>query len=287
MASAIVVCAGCHDAEIGGDPGDYFDDPGSMATVSDPIEFTETPYDFSGEMTIAELRDLIPPQNEASVWAGFAAEDPYPIEGDCNPEFTGGEQVPAVLEELPAYIEGIVTLHPRYFTNANVCGSRERYYGTYIIQDETAGIHVLKNSRIGEFDVGDRVRLRVRAIKREFSMQAVLTFDNEEALTTPDDRYPVYYEEIERPFEEDLDVYQVRRISGEVVQAATNQNFNEMILRSTEDPDVEWIVSFDRELGTRGVTPPQGSMVQLTGPVMESFGMRMIIASLGKIEYLD
>lgn len=282
----MAVVFGCADPERGAEAGAYYDEP-TTTTVGSSLEFTDEAYDFSGEMTIAELRSLVPPMEDERVWLGFSPDDPYPVEGDCNPEFTGGETVPATLDDLPAYIEGVVTLHPRYFENTTVCGSRERYYGTYVLQDETTGIHVLKNSRLGEFDVGDRVRLRVRGVTREHSMVAVLTFDNEEVLTERDERYAVYYQELDREFDPDEDLYEVRRITGEVVVEATNQNFNEMVVRSQDDPELEWLVSMDRELGLRGVSPAKGEVVQLTGPVVDSFGLRMLIASLGKIEVLE
>ncbi len=305
----------CADPQDGLDSEEYFGGPGSYSSVSDPIEFSEEPYDFTGDMPIGELRDLVP--YDTSEWYGFSPDDIYPVEGDCNPEFQGNEAIPEYLDELPAIIEGVVTLHPRYFENMTTCGTRERYYGTYIIQDATGGIQVMKNSRIAEFDVGDRVRLRVRGVTREHSTVAILAFDQEEALTTPETRVPVYYQALEREFisEEDemdarellaeslgqeeltqeqideqitpADTYEVRRIRGEVIVEATNQNFNEMVVQSDEDPDVEWLVSLDRELGTRGVGPKEGDLVELTGPVIDSFDMRMVIGSLGKIEILD
>ena len=312
----LLVHFGCADPEEGLDGSEYFGGPGTYSTVSDPIAFTEEPYDFTGPMPIGDLRALVP--DDTSEWYGFSPDDPYPVEGDCNPEFQGNEAIPEYLDELPAVIEGVVTLHPRYFSNMTVCGTRERYYGTYVIQDETGGIQVMKNSRLAEFDVGDRVRMRVRGITREFDTVAILAFDQEEVVTTPETRLPVYYEELTREFiseenvsdareeileglEEDEtlteaeldemvtpdDTYLVRRIRGEVILEATNQNFNEMRVQSNEDPDVEWLVSLDRELGTRGVGPKKGDQVQLTGPVVNSFGMRILIASLGKIEILE
>ncbi len=289
-AVAALIAVGCTaEAERGMEApyDDYWGGDGEYTTVSDPIEFTDEPYDFTGDTPIGELRELIPDQDDEAVWHAFSSDEPYPVQDDCNPEFGGAEQAPASLDELPATIEGVVTLHPRYFENSTFCGSRERYYGTYTLQDASGGIHVLRNSRIGEFDVGDRVRIRVRAITREFSMEAVLTFDEQEVLTDRDSREAIYFEEIGREFDEDEDLYQVRRITGEVVTEATNQNFNEMVVQPQDDPDVEWLVSLDRELGTRGVGPKEGDIVELTGPVVDSFGLRMLIASLGKIEILE
>jgi hypothetical protein len=258
---------------------------GTVSEATDPIAFTDQPYDFTGDASIASLRNLISPFE--SVWYGFPTGVEYPVEGDCDPERDFDETTPDYLDELPAVIEGVVTLHPRYFMKVSVCGTEERYYGSYIIQDGSAGIHVLKDSRVAEFDIGDRVRLRVRALMRNFGTRAVLAFDQEEVLTTPATREAVYYEAIERNFIEQTDLYEVRRITGRVVLEATNQNFNEMEVRPEGVVGVRWLVSLDRELGTRGVAPPAGALVELTGPIIESFGLRMVISNLGQIRVIE
>lgn len=280
-------CAGALScAELGEprDPAERFGEAG-FATVTEEIAFTSEPYDFTGETPIGDLRALIPDQ--PAFWIGLAQGDQYPVPGDCDPQFGGNALTPQQLSELPAVIEGVVTLHPRYFMKVTVCGTEERYYGSYIIQDGSTGIFVLKDSRVAEFDVGDRVRLRVRSLLKNFSDRAVLGFDMEEVLTTRDTREPIYYEEIERRFNEADDLYEVRRITGIVEIEATNQNFNEMLVRSESNPNISWFVSLDREIGSRGVAPREGDRVQLTGPVVESFGLRMLIANLGLIEVLD
>ncbi len=284
LLAAAILAAGCADPEMGRDASEYFGE-GTYSTVNEEIEFTDEPYDIVGEVPIQDLRDLIP--EFEFVWYGFSENDVYPVSGDCDPQRDFDTTEPAYLEELPATIEGVVTMHPRYFMKVSVCGTEERYYGSYVIQDQSTGIHVLKDSRIGEFDVGDRVRLRVRALIRSFGTYAVLAYDEEEVLTTPSTREPVYYQQIERNFQEGTDNYEVFRIVGRVALEATNQNFNEMIVESEEESNVEWLVSLDRELGTRGVAPPEGALVQLTGPVFDSFGMRMLITNLGQIEVLE
>lgn len=285
--AVVLFAAGCTTEQQWGEPAEeYFGGPGSEVTVSDSVEFTDQPYDdLSGEMTIQEVRDLVPGFDEDRVWYGF--DRPYPVEGDCNPEFDAGETEPEVIDELPVEIEGVVTLHPRYFMNVEVCGNRQRFQGTYFIEDETTGIHILKDSRVADVDVGDHVRLRVRGLVRFHSTVGVVAFDNEETLSDRDDPVPIYYEKIDREFEEEEDLYEVRRIRGEVIVEPTSQNFNEMVVQSTDDEDVEWFVSLDRELGTRGVGPQRGDVVELTGPVHDSFGLRMVIATLGQMNFLD
>ncbi len=273
----------CVDAETETSHLD-FAEPGTFTPVSDPIEFTDQPYDFTGDTSIGDLRALFPFD---MVWHAFPSDAQYPVPGDCDPQRTQNETTPAFLDELPAVIEGIVTIHPRYFMKISVCGTEERYYGSYIIQDGSGGIHVLKDSRVAEFDVGDRVRLRVRALTRNFGTRAVLAFDQEEVLTTPSTREPVYFQEIDRNFTETADLYEVRRITGRVVLPATNQNFNEMEIRPDDGIGIRWRASVDRELGTRGVAPPEGALVELTGPIVESFGLRMLITNLGQIRVIE
>ena len=274
----------CVETEEPGDVREHFGEA-EQSKVTEEIAFTDQRYDFSGERTIREVRDLIP--EFSFMWLGLAAGDVYPVPGDCDPQFGGNEMVPAQLAELPAVIEGVVTLHPRYFMKVTVCGTEERYYGSYIIQDESGGIMVLKDSRVAEFDVGDRVRLRVNALLKNFSNLTVLGFDQEEVLTDRSNREPIYYVELNRGFQESEDLYEVRRITGRVEMEATNQNFNEMKVRSVERPEITWLVSLDRELGGRGVAPKEGDLVRLTGPVVESFGLRMLIANFGLIEVLE
>lgn len=281
---SFVLCgAACVEPDPPGNMAEHFE-AGVFVGVNDPIAFTDVPYDFTGASTIAELRGLAPAFE--SVWYGISDQFSYPIEGDCDPGRTNSETVVAQIADLPMTIEGIVTLHPRYFQKIAVCGTDERYYGSYIMQDATAGIMVLKDSRLAEFDVGDRVRLTVRGIIKYFDTIAVLVYADESVMNAPDERYPVYYEQLSRRFLAE-DVGKVARVRGRVILEATNQNFNEMRLESLEDSNVRWVVSFDRELGARGVAPPVGAVVELTAPVLNSFGLRMIVGSLGKMEIIS
>lgn len=281
---AAAVAGGCADPEMEKDPSEYFQE-GTVTGVSDPIAFTDEPYTIQGDIGIASLQALFP--DFPPVWLGFSKGKTYPVPGDCDPERTQDVTVPEYLDELPAVIEGVVTLHPRYFQKVSVCGTEERYYGSYIIQDQTGGIHVLKDSRVADFDVGDRVRMKVTGVMRNFDNYFVLAFTDEEVVTPAEGPDPIYYEAVDRPFSAAADAYQVRRIRGRVVLEATNQNFNEMAVQSLENENVEWLVSLDRELGTRGVAPKEGAIVELTGPVIDSFGMRMLIGSLGQITVIE
>lgn len=277
-----ILLGGCVETQSGADPGEFYD-PGSRVEVSEPIAFTDVPYDFTGPTPIATLLGLFPTND--FVWYGLASDSPYSHSGNCDPSRTQ-PTVPKLLTELPATIEGVVTLHPRYFQKITVCGSDERYYGSYILQDSSGGILVLKDSRIADFDYGDRVRLRVRGIVKYFETRAVLVYDEEEVLTDFRSPEPIYYEEVTSNFVASHSG-KVVRVRGRVIGEPDNQNFNEMKLESLDTPGVEWIVSIDKELGNRGVSPKLGESIEVTGPVLDSYGLRIFVASLGQLEWIN
>jgi hypothetical protein len=296
LSAALLVSAGCADAKGPLDPHETYGQA-QDTDVLEPIPFTEQNYDFTGETSIADLRALI---GSELVWYGVSPIDPYPT-GDerkadvvCDP--LGYPNVTNEIEELPTFIEGIVTLHPRYFEKMSVCGQDQRYYGSYFIQDETGGIMVLKDSRISDFSFGDRVKLRVRGLVKSFQTYAVLIHDSEE-IVEPGTTYDIYYEVADEELGYD-DLGQVRRISGTIISEPTSTNFNELHLRSDEyytvNPStgereyVEFAASIDRELAHRKYDLSEGTRVQLTGPVINSYSQYVVlISSLGQVEWLD
>ena len=287
VALLAAVLVGCVEPGEPLDASEQYGQP-EHATVQEPLAFTDEPYaNVSGEMSIADLQGLF--NQGAFIWYGFGPGDPYPagdthvLDADCS--LGRFDNIAAKVDELPATIAGVVTLHPRYFQKVSVCGQDQRFYGAFYLEDETGGILVLKDSRIADFTFGNRVQLRVRGLIKSFDTIAVLAFDQQEVVE-PDTKHALHYEAIDREFT-DEDIGTVRRINGVVAGVPTNANFNELILE-TEDGSKRWVVSLDRELGLRGIPFEKGRRVQLTGPVEHSFGARtMIIASLGQIEWLD
>lgn len=283
----------CADAGGPLDPEKTYDQ-GATAEVEEPIGFTDQQYDFTGDTAIADLRssfvDAINPSDRFSY--GIGADALYPIGDerkdsyDCdfdptNPYQSPIKQVPG----LPATIEGVVTLHPRYFQKMTVCGEDQRYYGSFFLQDGTDGILVLHDSRVADFTFGNRVKLRVRGMVKAYDTYAVLAYDQDEVIE-PDTKYDVYYETVtDRQLGLD-DAGKVRRVSGEIVSEPTNANFNEMHVQG--DSGTEWVISLDRELGLRGIGLKNGMRVQITGPVINSYNQNVIlVASLGQIQWLD
>lgn len=282
-ATAATLLLACSEQLGPQDPTEFYGQA-QNAEVYEPIPFTDQNYDFTGPTPISDVEALVP--GDEFVWYGLAPGDPYPhgnervVDGEC---VSGFNNTIAALDELPATIEGVVTLKPRYFQKVSVCNQDQRFYGSFFIQDQSGGMLVLNDSRIEEFGFGDRVRLRVRGVMTSFDQPSVVVFDQVEVVE-PDTTYDIYFEAITRDFETS-DVGRVRRIEGTVSSVPTNNNFNELVLNG--DDGAVWLISLDRELGNRGVRFDQGERIALTGPVANSFGLRLLVSSLGQIERLD
>ena len=276
----------------------YDYDEGTTIDVADSeqllTEYTTTPYDFTGDTPIADVIALT--VSDDFVWQGFDSESSFPVAGDCEAD-RDGMQAPQTVSELPVTIEGVVTLHPRYFQKHAICGQDERFYGSFFIQDSSGGILVLRDSRVAKFTYGNRVRLTVRGLmSNRFGegFRAVLAYDDFEVLPGEDnaddplylsDKYPIHYEEIDRELV-GSDIGLVKRFTGVVTREADNNNFSELRLES-EDGSKQWVASLDREIALRNPPLFVGTKVTLTGPVIDSFGLRVLIASYGQIEIHD
>jgi len=326
-----VALAGCAEADDPTSPGDRHDD-GRHTDIEAPYEYhdrTDQPTEVQGETTIRSLLDTsFPGDGDLDpVWYGFAPGDGYPA-GDesgfgeaCEPNF---RNTVFELDQLPATIEGIVTLEPQHYEKIETCGEDHRYYGSYFLQDATGSILVLKDSRISDFSVGDQVRLNVRGVTKQFGRITVAAFDGEQIVERAEDRSPsgAPYETLETSFGEqfdrasdwargntcwDVNGFQVPpgfgdnyRITGRVCREPNNRNFNELLLHKgtdgcADDPEVEWTVSMGLELGRRGLGLEKGDVVTVTGPVYgQLIGLvpcewtfRMIATTVGQFEGLQ
>ncbi len=206
--------------------------------VDEPVEYRQRTllgYDLprAGEPGIADLIALMPAEavgaGETDIWAAAGDAPPCP-----DPERVG------ILDDLPMTIEAVVTLHPRQYLKVPTCDQDERNYGSFVVEDDTGGIVVLRNSRVAEYTVGDRVRLTVRSMMFTFrspSTRVVLAADVERVERPGAAREPVLFEDLDAPFSLD-DITETRRISGLVVQRPNNTNFGEMLVadRLVEPP---------------------------------------------------
>jgi hypothetical protein len=249
----------------------WYEAPASY-DVQESVAFTDVPYDFTGPTAIADL----PVATELGTV--FATDDGPP---DCAEWST--------TDELPAEIEGIVTLHPRYYyksqgclpeTNDDGLDSDEKYYGSYFIEDASGGIFVLGDSKVAHFDMGDRVRMRVRAVRDAFGVNTVAAHDITEVLRGPE---AISYVEKSERFDA-ADVSEVRRVSGTVRDEIGN--FGEFNIEA--DDGTNYAIGVDAELARRGAYWAPGTRLQATGPVFLSYGSyTLIVMKLGQIQVLD
>lgn len=264
-------------------PEDYYGQAEATEITRD-VEFTSDPYQFSGPTDIETIRSLVP--SNTPVWYGVSPDLRYAqgesrvIDQDCDAGFF--ENNFNGVSELPAVIEGVVTLPPPQFRKAPVCGQEQRYEGSYMLSDSTGGILVLQNVNFGDFGYGDRIRLRVRGVVKFFDTIAVLVHDQTEIVSEDE---PIHYKSVERAFgTQDLD--RVRRVTGTVDKVPTNKNFNAMTL--TGPDDIQWAVSLNRDFGLRGIPIRKEDKIRVTGPVIRSFGTdALTISSYGQIEWIN
>ena len=200
--------------------------------VQEPIEFRERmsaqPYGLptAGAIPIAQLIALLPQEN-----VRFGDPRTFTSQAGKIPCSSGDVQVLA--QDLPAVIEGVVTLHPRRYLKIPVCDQDEKHYGSFTIEDDTGGIVVLRDSRIAPFRTGDRVRLVVDAITLTYlepTTRAILTA-SVELMDTPSgaEGRVVYFERTNNEFGPN-DITRVRRIEGFAVQSPSNKNFGSLIV---------------------------------------------------------
>ncbi len=258
--------------------------PGEGTDVTEPVAFTEDPYDLpeSGSGGIRGLRTALLTQVFDNDGPIFAAQD-FPADatacGFWEPELDPADT--DVVGTLPAEITGYVTSHPRVYRKIEGCApdgaqSDEKYYGSYFLEDRTGGIFVLRDSKVAPFDIGARVTLRVRAVRRRFGVDMVYVHDLVEAEPGP---FPLSYAPVTRPLTAD-DQSTVVRFTGTVVTEPTT--FGETLLTidgytgGTCAPDTRdtrahcAVIQLDQEITRRGVTLAPGERVTVTGPVASS-----------------
>lgn len=264
-----LVLVGCGAGVEQEDPTAWFDAPGTY-DVLEPVAFTDQNYDFTGATAIADL----PTPDAFQTW--FGPPD-APADNDCADW--------ATTTELPAEITGIVTLLPRFYFKTSGClpdlsiDSDEKYYGSYFVQDRTGGYFVLGDSKVAHFDMGDRVTLKVRAIKESYDQTMIMVHDVLDVQRGPE---PIYYESVSDPLGAEH-VSRVVRVEGVVANEAGT--FGEVYLDG--DGGQRWKMGLDAELSRRGVGWPVGTRLQVTGPVLYSFSEYTIeVMRVGQVEEL-
>lgn len=272
--------------------------PVTTLHVTEPIKYTDKAYTFTGKDSIESIYSLFPGADADRVWFGFDSNTNYSVDstgGVCD----GRGTLIAKLAELPKTIEGVITLHPRYYQKIKFCDQGEKFYGSYLLQDSTRGILVLKDSRIADFIVGDRVKLRVRGLVKYFDTYAVLVHDEEEVIEHDNE---VYFEDIGFRSLTNADIGFNLRITGRVAGLPNTRNFNELCLVAADAVDDaacsesckndeacggNLLVSLDREIGQRQSDFFKiGDVMQVTGPAVNSYGYNLLVAQMGQLKII-
>lgn len=255
-------------------PDEELLDPSSAWSGAEPYDvretvgFTTDDYDLEGTgTTIGDLRDALLPTDGDIL---FAQDDTF---GDARCDEA------ATTRELPVEVEGIVTLHPRWYMKLSGCDRMdEKYYGNYFVEDDSGGIFVVGDSKVAHFDVGDRVRLSVRAVRTNFDFDMIYAHD---VVEVHRESRPIKYAWVDDDGLDREDVGEVRRVRGEVT--TDPDTFGEFTVRTKDGLDVK--VNLDAELNRRRQYPSIGDTVCATGPVLYSFSeYSIVIMKIGQIE---
>lgn len=208
---------------------------GSAAVIDEPVRFGAR---FEGEGSsfvehryglpvgdgsgVADLLDLI---DSAGADLAVAPAD-LPAGDVCDSVATSAR--------LPMTITGVVSLASQKYLKVPVCGQDERFYASFVVEDDTGGIVVLRDGRISEFDFGDRVKLTVRGLLEPYAGQKYVLISDVEKLQGAD---PVLYTETSEAFA-DAELGKTMRVSGFVLQEPTTDNFNAMVVSNRPLPEV-------------------------------------------------
>lgn len=289
---AIIGFASCAPQRVWEDSDDWFDN-GQDYSVTESVSFTEVTYGFPelDEDGIAAINELFDYGDFASwVQTEFAMED---IEGaKLDPglacEWNGNAS-------LPREIEGIVTITPDFYFKSSGCDSNsdEKYYGSYFIEDRTGGIMVLGDSKVGHFDVGNKIRMKVRGARYAFGQTMVYAHD----IVSVDYAVHDLHYTVADQLLGDKDIGVVTRATGTV--KSEPDTFGQIFIELDGDdtcnkrqgeivPDGCVGVTLDSELTRRGFSVSVGDRIQATGPVLFSYDIyNIVVMRVGQIEFLE
>ena len=247
-------------------------DGGELLDVVEPLEFTDQPYAAPSGMGIGDYQQMLFPAADGD--PVFGPGDGYATSGCPNGEDNA----------LPFEIEGTVTLHPRFYFKTIGCDGDEKYYGSFFVEDATWGFFVLGDSKVAHFDMGDTVRMRVRAVRTTFDVDMVYAHDIVSVERTAG---PIYYESLTSEpniIDNRFDAGRVKRIEGTVI--TDKDTFGEFQVEG--DDGSVYNVSLDAEINRRGVGFDIGTRIRVTGPMLYSFStFNIIVMRVGQLELID
>lgn len=277
LATALLVA--CAPARGPEDYSDWYGPVGEAGEdVREPVEFTDQDYVYPEAGPGVDSLD--------SLFEDFSRK--YAPE-DLPPNASCGDW--STTSQLPKEVWAMVTLHPRYYFKTDGCDSQqddgdseEKYYGSFFVEDSTGGVFVLGDSKVAHFDMGDRVKIRIRGIQRSFGLDMVVAHDIVEIDRGP---YPIHYTEapplVNSEYPDESWIGTVVRAEGVVVNEP--DTFGEFTVQG--DDGSNYLVALDSELNRRNVRFPIGSRIRATGPVQRAFGDKIVIMRIGQIQRMD
>lgn len=263
---------GCTNLRGAEDPSDWYDN-GTNTWVEEEITWTEDNYSFPEDPTQG---------------IGDLEANSFPVGGSYGKSFAEGDDFPEgacfdfIDDTLPREIEGVVTIHPRFYFKTTGCttDSEEKYYGSFFIQDGTGGVFVTGDTKVAHFNTGDKVKLLVRGLQTSWDLDMIYTYD---VLSVDRSERSVYYQAVAGPlgFEH---AGEVVRIAG--IVTTDIDTFGSFYVQLDSGDEV--LVSLDSEISRRGVSYPVGTRLQVTGPVIYSYNEHQIVVlQKGQLEELE
>jgi len=251
---ALTLVAGCPAPREPEDPSSWYDE-GSAQDVEESVAFTDVNYDFpaSDSDGISSLISAVYPVPNWST--SFGPDDAW----------SGNTCDTTVDADLPFEIEGIVTLHPRWYFKTHGCDDGdEKFYGSFFIQDRTGGLFVLGDSKVAHFDMGARVKMKVRGVRTLYDLNVIYAHDITEIVDYGPQ--PIYYQELTDALALEH-VGRVVSVTGSVVSG--QDTFGEFQIES--ENGTRYTINIDAELSRRGFAFEKGTQITVRGPALYSY----------------
>ena len=123
----------------------------------------------------------------------------------------------------------VITIPGTYYIKVSVCDQEEKFYGSFVVEDDTGGIMVLRDSRVSQVQPGDVVRMTVHSMAVSDNLgphrlRAILSYDLE-ILGEKD----VLYERTTDALGTEH-AGRTMQVEGHTIEKPTNLNFSTMVL---------------------------------------------------------
>ncbi|MGB0647776.1 MAG: hypothetical protein ACPGQS_11405, partial [Bradymonadia bacterium] len=182
LAALTALVIGCAAETSPISPSERWPETGEQHEVSEPVPLAER--------TVGQVYGL--PRNGLQSISDLIAVLPETDIGRDEPKFysapaqalmcTNGRAAQSA--DLPMTIEGVITIPGTYYIKVSVCDQEEKFYGSFVVEDDTGGIMVLRDSRVSQVQPGDVVRMTVHTMAVSDNLgridsRAILSYDLE------------------------------------------------------------------------------------------------------------